>query len=213
MMSRSLLWSVPLILLVSACTPLLPTPEPVVAPSQHVLQPDTLPAEQAPRTGAPVLAVVAVSAGPLLDGRSMLYRDDSGRTFAFAEHRWLAPPEAQLTSWLVAAMERAGGVSAVVAPAGRGQASLLLDTELLTLHLDSEPAPGAVQLELRLQLVVSRSREVLATTRLREAEPLTETGPAAMAAASARALARLLDASAAFVRETIASRPGTVDRG
>ncbi len=213
MMSRSLLLTVPLVLLVSACTPLLPTPEPVVTPSQHVLHPDTLPAEQVPVSGAPVLAVVAVSAGPLLDGRSMLYRDSSGRTFAFAEHRWLASPEAQLATWLVAAMERAGGVAAVVAPAGRGQASLLLDAELLTLHLDSEPAPGAVQLELRLQLVVSRSREVLATTRLRETEPLTETGPAAMAAASGRALARLLDASAAFVRETIATRPGTADRG
>jgi len=213
MIPRMLLRSLPLALVITACTPLLPTPEPVTTAQQHELRPDALPLERAPMDGAPVLAVVAVSAGPLLDGRNMLYRDGAGQTAVFAEHRWAAPPEAQLGSWLVVALERGGGVAAVVAPGGRGQASLLLDAELLTLHLDSEPSPGTLQLEVRLQLITGRSREVVATTRLRETEPLEASGPRAMAAASGRALARLLDASTTFVRDAVALRAGTTGRG
>jgi len=185
MIPRMLLRSLPLALVITACTPLLPTPEPVTTAQQHELRPDALPLERAPMDGAPVLAVVAVSAGPLLDGRNMLYRDGAGQTAVFA----------------------------VVAPGGRGQASLLLDAELLTLHLDSEPSPGTLQLEVRLQLITGRSREVVATTRLRETEPLEASGPRAMAAASGRALARLLDASTTFVRDAVALRAGTTGRG
>lgn len=201
-----------LLLAAAACTPLLPTPAPVAPLHEHALRPDTLPAARPPAAAAPVLALAEVRAGPLLDGRRMLYRDRAGRVAAFAENRWTAPPEAQLAPWLVAALERAGGVAAVVAPGGHGVATLLLDAELLALQLDSEPVPGSVQLELRLQLVAARSRAVVATTRLRESETLAAAGPDAMAAAAGQALTRLLDASATFVRQAVAALPPPGER-
>jgi ABC-type uncharacterized transport system auxiliary subunit len=188
-----ILTCVPLVLLLAACTPLLPAPQPIAPETRHVLEPTRLPEPRVTAPGAPRIAVLAVRPGPRLDGRAMLYRDASGRHAAFAANRWVAPPEAQLGDLLVAALERAGGVSAVIAPGGRGQAGLLLEAELL-------------HLELRLQLLTGPGREVLATTRLEEREPLAAPGPAAMAVAAGRALERLLEASAGFVREAVAAR-------
>lgn len=212
MMPRPILLLLPLLLATPACTSLLPEPAPVTPLHEHALRPTTLPAARAPATGAPVLALAEVRAGPLLDGRRMLYRDRAGRLAAFVENRWAAPPEVQLATALVAALERAGGVAAVVAPGGHGIATLLLDAELLALHLDSEPPPGSVQLELRLQLVDARSRAVVATTRLRESAALAAAGPDALATAAGHALTRLLDASATFVRQAVATLPPPGER-
>ncbi len=186
-----------------ACTPLVPTPAPEPDETRHAFEPSALPAPRAAAPGAPHLVLAPVRAGARLDGRRMVYRGADGRRAAFVENRWVAPPEQELADWLVAALEAAGGVAAVIAPGGRGHAELLLEAELLRLELDAAPAPGALRLELRLQLVTARDREVLATTRLRESEPLDTPGPAAMAAASGRALARLLEAAAGFVRDAV----------
>ncbi len=193
-------------LLFAACTPLLPVPEPLAPEARHVLEPTTLPEPRAAAPGAPRLAVLAVRPGPRLEGPAMLYRDAAGRRGAFAANRWIASPDAQLGDLLVAALERAGGVSAVIAPGGRGQAGLLLESELLRLELDAATQPGTLHLELRLQLLAGPSREVLATVRLVAQEPLDAAGPAAMAAAAGRALDRLLEASAGFVHEAVAAR-------
>ena len=201
-----ILTCVSLVLLLAACTPLLPAPEPIAPETRHVLEPTRLPEPRVAASGAPRIAVLAVRPGPRLDGSAMLYRDASGRHAAFAANRWVAPPETQLGDLLVAALERAGGASAVIAPGGRGQAGLLLEAELLRLELDAAEEPGALHLELRLQLLAGPGREVLATTRLEEREPLAAPGPAAMAAAAGRALDRLLEASAEFVREAVAAR-------
>jgi ABC-type uncharacterized transport system auxiliary subunit len=186
--------------LLAGCTALKPA-DPLPPAHDHPFEPTSLPAAVAPPDGAPVLAVAPVRPGPVLDGRRMLYRDGAGRIAGFADNRWAALPEAQLGPWLVAALERAGGVSAVVVPGGRGSVDLLLEAELQVLLLDAEPTPGTQRIELRLQLVERRGRQVLATRRLVENEPLAEPGPSAAVAASGRALARLLDAAAEFVRE------------
>jgi ABC-type uncharacterized transport system auxiliary subunit len=195
-----------LLLTLAACTPLLPTPSPAPPEAHHVLEPATLPAARGASDGAPRLAVIAVRPGPRLDGREMLYRDAQCRAHSFAANRWIAPPEAQLGDWLVSALERAGGVVAVIAPGGRGRAALLLESELLFLELDSAEAPGTLRVELRLQLLADPDREVLATVRLQELEALDAPGPAAMADAAGRALGRLLEASASFVREAVAAQ-------
>ncbi len=197
-----------LLFALAACTPLLPTPSPAPPEAHHVLEPTTLPTPRDATDAAPRLAVASVRPGPRLDGREMLYRDAQGRAQSFAANRWIAPPEAQLGDWLVVALERAGGVSVVVAPGGRGRAALLLESELLLLELDSAEAPGTLRMELRLQLLTDPGREVLATVRLQEREALDTPGPEAMAGAAGRALQRLLEASAAFVRDAVAAQPG-----
>lgn len=197
-----------LLFALAACTPLLPTPSPVPPETRHVLEPATLPAPRVAADRAPRLVVATVRPGPRLDGREMLYRDAQGRARGFAANRWIAPPEAQLGDWLVTALERAGGVSAVIAPGGRGRAELLLESELLRLELDNAEAPGALHVELRLQLLADPGREVLATVRLQEREALAVPGPAGMADAAGRALGRLLEASASFVREAVAAQSG-----
>ena len=188
------------LLLLAGCSALQPPP-PSPPSHDHLLEPSTLPAALTPPPGAPALALAPVRPGPTLDGRRMLYRDASGRLLAFADNRWAAPPDAQLGHWLAVALERAGGVAAVIVPGGRGSADLLLETELVALELESAQEPGTLRIELRLQLLHARDRRVLATARLSESEPLATTGPAQAVAASGRALARLLDAAAAFVRD------------
>ncbi|MDX1593156.1 MAG: ABC-type transport auxiliary lipoprotein family protein [Gammaproteobacteria bacterium] len=196
----------PLWLALAGCAPLLPTPETTETVARHAVRPDILPAPAPAVPGAPALAVAQLRRGPLIDDRAMVYVDAEGRRGTFVNNAWAAPPDLQLAEWLVAALERAGGTPAVVAPGGRGDAELLLEGELLRFELVAEPPPGSLRAELRLQLLTARGREVLATARLAESEPLAEPGPVAMGDAADRAVARLLDAGARFVRDAVVAR-------
>jgi len=169
----------------------------------HLLEPTTLPDVETVASSAPALQVVPVRAGANLDGTRLYYRRGDSKLSAYAQNTWASPPAEQLGRWLVTALERAGGVTQVVAPGGRGSSALRLESELLGLYHDVGVVPSEARIELRVQLVAQFGRQVLATRRFDIAVPVTSENPAGGVAATNLALARLLDEVAAFVRTEV----------
>jgi len=106
-----------------------------VEPRRYPLSP-VRPAGMARRRGRKTLLMRLTRAAPGLDGRLLrsIRADGTEATEYYAE--WTAPPaeaaEQALRRWLM----EAGTFSAVLAPGTRGNADLVMESELLALHVD-----------------------------------------------------------------------------
>ncbi|HEY5790358.1 MAG TPA: ABC-type transport auxiliary lipoprotein family protein, partial [Gammaproteobacteria bacterium] len=190
-MTRTACWTlVVTLLLLAGCARIGPAK---VGPLRgHLLEPVALPAAVAPAPAAPLLRLATVRAVQELDGTQMLYRNAGAEVAAYARNVWAAPPAEQVARWAVAALERAGGVAGVIAPGGRGVATLRLESELLALHHDHTVAPSRAVLELRVQLIAQPGQRVLTTRRLRAVAEAPSDDPDGGVAAANRALAEVL---------------------
>ncbi|TPG46916.1 hypothetical protein EAH89_24235 [Roseomonas nepalensis] len=106
-----------------------------VEPRRYLLAP-VRPAGVARRRGTKTILMRLTRAAPGLDGRGLrsIRADGTEAVEYYAE--WTAPPaeaaEAALRRWLV----DAGAFAAVLAPGTRGNADLVMESELLALHVD-----------------------------------------------------------------------------
>jgi ABC-type uncharacterized transport system auxiliary subunit len=169
------------------------------------------PERPAPRpapAGGPVLLLRAMRAAPGLEGRGLRSVSAAGQVTQEFLAEWAAPPaelaEEALRRWL----QHAGVFSAVTAPGSRLRAGLVLEAELLALHV--EPAGGQARAGMAALLLAEDAAQagarVLAQLQVAGAAPLSGTGPEHQAAAMAAALAAALAALEARLVQALPRR-------
>ncbi len=207
-----------LLLGLSACGSLLPTPPP--PPAFYALQAaapaTTTPvARRSPPAAAPVatagaaepvLVVHAPSAAPGFDSARIVYTRQPSRLEYFAQSEWVDSPARMLAPLLVSALDRAGGFRSVVLAPSTALGDLQLETQMLRLQHEFAGSPSRVRLSLRAQLVDTRNRRVLATRDFEQLAPSASEDAAGGVAAAQQALQALLIELSAWCREAAATQ-------
>jgi len=165
------------------------------------------PAESAitPASSALTLLVVPVRASPGLDTRDIAWLHRPHEIEHYALHQWVDTPSHLLAPLIVRSLQRSGLFRAVVMAPSSAAADLRLETELLKLQQDFSDTPSRVHLSLRVTLVDTATRRVLAIRDI-DAVAVAPTenaeGGAAAASIATREALRRLDAlcAAAIVR-------------
>lgn len=154
------------------------------APTLHVL--DARPTLSAGTRRELVLAVSAPRAAPGYDTPAMVYVQRPHALEHFATHRWADTPARLLQPLLVRTLDDAGIFRAVIATGSGVQADLRLDTEIVQLRQNFLVRPSRAELSLRVVLVETTSRRVLAARNIeiRHAS-LTDDAPGGVAACNA----------------------------
>jgi cholesterol transport system auxiliary component len=180
----------PTTLLLCGCGPAL-KPLPAESLSLYALE---APAEgEAPAArGGPTLLVSMPRAAPGFDGPRMAYLRKAYLVEYFAKCQWVDAPAHMLAPLLVQALERSGRFGAVVRAPSGVDAALRLDTELVRLQQEFTQKPSRVRLTLRVQIVDSSRRAVLASRELEAVEEAPNDDPYGGVVAANRALRRLL---------------------
>jgi len=189
--------------LLAACAALQP-PE-VEHANTYVLE--AMPAAGAPRPkGDLVVEVSAPRARPGFDTPQMAYTQRANALEYFARNRWADTPARMLAPLLAQALDHSGGFRAVVQAPSLAAANLRLETELVRLQQDFGARPSRVRLTLRVQLIDTDARRVLASAEFDETEVAPSDDPYGGVIAANRALGRLLERLAKFCAETPAPR-------
>ena len=191
--------------LITGCASLQQAPQ--ESPSLHVLQPGALPAKAARRSEL-TLEVGVPRAAPGFDTPRIAYVERPYAIDYYSRSEWADTPARMLGSVLAAAFERSGAFRAVVLAPTSAQAELRVDVELVRLQQDFTIKPSRADLALRVQVVDSRARRVLATLVVEETEPAATQDAYGGVAATNAALKRALERTVAFVLgEAAAIRP------
>lgn len=189
-----------LALVVGGCSVL---PPPLPPDNIYLLEAGTA-TVTAPLKRDTVLAVGQPRARAGFDTARMIWVRQAHGLEAYARNRWADTPSRMLEPLIRQALQRSGGFRAVV-PHGVA-AGLRLDTELVRLQQDFSARPSAVRITLRVQLIDTRARRVLASTELDEVEAATTDDPYGGVIAANLALARVLERVASFCAETTATQ-------
>ncbi len=191
--------------LVAGCAPFQQAPQ--QSPSLHVLQPGALPAKAARRSDL-TLEVGVPRAAPGFDTPRIAYVERPYAIDYYSRSEWADTPARMLGPLLAAAFERSAAFRAVVLAPTSALAELRVDVELVRLQQDFTIKPSRADLALRVQVVDSRSRRVLATLVVEETEPAATQDAYGGVAATNAALERALERTVAFVLgEASAIRP------
>lgn len=198
---RALAW--PLIALVlSGCAVL--RPEVAEPPRRFVLEevPSSTPVSASRRAS---LQLGAPSASPGFDTPHMLYVTRPFELQAFASHQWVDAPARMLAPLLARALETRAGIEVTQG----GAATRRLDTEILRLQQEFTSTPSRVRFLLRAELSEPATGRVLGTERFEALEESPSEDPYGGVVAANRAVARVLDALAAWVSaQDDGARPG-----
>ena len=168
-LSRSLVWSssVALLLGVVGCSGLLPKPP--LAPTVYTLDApvaiDATSVRQPPARAVAKLALVVhvpqSAAG--YDSSRIVYSRDAQRLDAYAHSVWVDTPAQMLRPMMVAAIESTDAFAAVVAAPSSARADIELDTQILRLQHDFGTSPSRARFTLRATLIDSVTRQVMAS--------------------------------------------------
>jgi cholesterol transport system auxiliary component len=176
-------------LLAPACAGLqAPPAQPV---STYVLEASRSAEPQRPRRGLS-LAVCVPRARAGFDGPQMAYVARTHELAYFAGHRWADAPARMLAPLMAQALEASGCWRSVVQAPSAAAAELRLDAELVRLVQDFTVRPSRVRLTLRVELIDTASKRVLAVRELDEVEAAPSDDPYGGVVAANRALERLL---------------------
>jgi cholesterol transport system auxiliary component len=175
--------------LAAGCAGLQPPPAHPV--STYVLEAGRGAQVQKPK-GERSLAVAMPRARAGFDGQQMAYTAREHEIVYFAAHRWADAPARMLAPLMAQALEDAGCWRSVVQSPSAAAAELRLDSELVRLAQDFTVKPSRVRLTLRVELIDTAARRVLAARELDEVEPAASDDPYGGVAAANRALGRLL---------------------
>lgn len=200
-MKRRLLIATPSLALAGCQGTLWPkAPQPAL---RYGLDPGTRePATPVPSSG-PVLRIEPPQAVPELQGVQMLYRWGDGPLRAYAHAEWAAPPAALLLPLLQAQLQGAGLFTAVVSAPTQAPAVLRLESQLLALHQTFGAAPSRVRLQVRLLLLNTAQRRVLAQQTFTQQAPAPSEDAAGGAHAAAAAVRVLLAGLAPFCAQAM----------
>jgi cholesterol transport system auxiliary component len=201
-------------LALGACSSLWPAASP--QPAYFALQgpaavvPSLKPAGVSPT--AAVLVVQVPRVAPGFDSARIIYTRQPHRLEYFAHHEWVDAPARMLAPLMVAALEGSAGFSAVVLAPSAATGAVQLDTQLLRLQQEFGAAPSRVRLTLRAQLILTSSRQVVATRDFEHvASSASEDAPGGVAAAQL-AVQAVLSEMAAWCRQVAATQPVSTTR-
>lgn len=113
-------------------------------------------------TAAPTLVINAPRAASGFDSQRIIYMRQPHQLEYFAYSQWIDTPARMLAPLLVAAIEPTGEFSAVLLSSAGVNGELRLDTEILRLQQDFSSQPSQVRFTLRVYIVDSGTRRVLA---------------------------------------------------
>lgn len=182
--------------LAAGCSLIPARPSPT--PSLFLLRPDfSSEAPPAPSSPLPTIAIAPPTAQPGFDGPRMAYVSRPFELRYFARHRWVEAPARMLEPLLERALERAGRLRPIASGRG-GVAALRLETEIVVLQQEFDVRPSRLRFRLRARLIDAAAGGVLATTELEALEPAQSEDPYGGVVAANRAVARVLEALAAW---------------
>lgn len=193
-----------LLALLSSCSALLPKPTP--QPAFFTLDgvPNSRPVAQTTaqrNTNAPTLVVNPPRAAAGFDSQRIIYVRQPHKLEYFARSQWIDTPARMLAPLIVAAVERSGKFEAVLQSASGANGDIRLDTEILRLEHDFASAPSQVRFTLRVYLVDTASRRVLAWKDIEGAAPAASEDPYGGVVAANVAVQSVLDQLATFCRD------------
>lgn len=111
---------------------------------------------------APTLVVSPAHAAAGFDSARIIYVREPHRLDYYAHSEWVDPPARMFMPLLVAAAQASGVFRAVVLTPSAAAGDLRLDSEIIRLQHDFQSRPSRVHFTLRVYLVESKTRRVLA---------------------------------------------------
>ncbi len=134
----------------------------------------------------PTLAVNVPQAAAGYDSTRIVYTRQAQRLDTYANSVWIDTPAQMLKPMLVAAIESADVFPAVVSTPSAARADIELDTQIVRLQHDFSSTPSRVRFALRVSLVDSVNRRVLASEQFdAAADSLSEDARGGVVAAHA----------------------------
>lgn len=195
--------------LLSACGSLLPSPPPT--PTFYALgntTTHTLP-DQAVRAVGPTLLVNVMRAAPGFDSAHIVYTRSPQQLEHFARSEWADTPARMLAPWLVQVLSseltRSASVGAVLLAPSSAATDFTLDSALIRLQQDFSVQPSRVRLTLRVVLLQTTTRRVLAVREFDASEATETDDPRGGVRAAQAVSARLLKEVADFCKVTLQS--------
>ena len=144
----------------SACSALNPAPPP--HPVFYALDGPQYIAPIVVTANAPTLIINPPHAAAGYDSPRIIYVREAYKLEYFANSAWVEPPARMLAPLLVAAVANTGAFASVAQKPGTAAGDLRMDTEVIRLQHDFRTRPSQVRFTLRVHLVDSKTRRVLA---------------------------------------------------
>lgn len=199
----------PLFMLLTACSSVL-APAPQLTLARYAFE-VAAPPVRLPAAGAPVLVVNPLRAASGYGSHRMLYVRKAQQLEYFAQNEWVDTPANMLLPLLVGSLANSGIYSAVLPASASAQGQLTLDVELVRLQHEFTTVPSAVHATLRVALLDSSTRQVLAWREL-DARVAANTGdPYGGVLATRAVLQSLLQQLGEFCRQAGAAKPRETD--
>ena len=199
--------------LMSACGSLLPAPAPtpsfytLTSAASHLSDLQPVPATV---TTGPTLVVNPLRASAGFDSAHMVYTRSAQQLEHFARSEWADTPARMLAPWMVEVLSReltrASVVGAVVLAPTPAASDFTLDTDLIRLQQDFNVQPSRVRLTLRVALIQTTTRRVLAVREFDAAEPALSDDPRGGVQAAQVVSARVLQDVAEFCKAVIPAK-------
>lgn len=117
----------------------------------------------APSAGALTVSVTALRSAAGFAGPRMAYVRTRYQLEYYTQSAWVESPAQMLAPLVVRAVARNGAFRASMASGSAAQSDLQLEAELVQLQQEFDSTPSRVRLTLRVALVASGSRKLLAT--------------------------------------------------
>lgn len=151
-----------------------------------------------PKAGARTLIVETPRAAAGFDSVHMVYQRRANEREYFALNQWVDTPARMLAPLMVRAIQRTGAFRAVLDGSTSASADLRVSSEIVRLQQDFSVAPSRVRLTLRVVVVDSATRQVVATREFDASLPAESDDPRGGVDAANRLAAAVLTQVASF---------------
>ena len=186
------------LLLISACSSLLPAPTPT---STFYSLDDALPARPVstqPAANAPVVIVTPPRAAPGFDRPRMVYVKQPHRIEYFAQNQWVEAPQRMLAPLIVSTLDRSGKFRAVLQTPSVAAGQIRLETEVVRLQHEFIGSPSQVRFTLRAHVLDDATRGLLGTREFEAVVVAPSADPYGGVVAANQAVAKVLAELADF---------------
>lgn len=145
-----------------------------------------------------VLLVRMPQANTAYNTTQMAYMTNNYQLSYFVKNRWAATPPQMLLPLMVQTLQNTRAFRAVIPSTTTGNASLVLDTQLIQLQQEFSGQSSQIHLVMRAQLSNGNTQHIIATKEFNIVEPTTANNPYAGVAATNQAVSRFLQQLAVF---------------
>ena len=151
----------------------------------------------------PTLIVSPTHAAAGFDSSRIIYLREAHRLDYYAHSEWVDPPARMLMPLLVAAAQASGAFQAVVLTPSAAAGDLRLDSEIIRLQHDFRSRPSRVHFSLRLYLVDSKTRRMLAWREFDASVAATSEDAYGGVVAANQAVQAVLAQASVFLTESV----------